>query len=269
MTFHYDNQIVPLLRRMSNLEELKLFLSVSRSNSTFIDGKQLHDNVLSLMTRLQKLSFSIHTQLFNKDIEITLPSSNDLRNSFFELGYKHIDAFGDVTYVNHRAGAHIYSLPYQFKKFHLLTSAFHGGQFEQVRKLIMFDRRPFKHGLFRIIARDFPFLQQLCIYNLKEQQVEDRSDEYIIFDHLSELDVVDSHIDYAEEFLSNENITLPRLTSLSTRYQTLATVTNNFTDNQARIICNRITKLCIRGPFVIPENFHLYFPLLDIDHLKK
>jgi hypothetical protein len=206
---------------MSNLEELTLFLTVQRLDSTFIDGKQLHDNVLSSMSRLQKLSFSIHTQLINKDTEITLPSSNDLRNSFFELGYKHIDAYGDVTFVNDRANAHIYSLPYQFKNFYFMFSTFHGGKFDQVRKLIMFDRRPFEHRLFQMIARDFPFLQRLFVYNLKEQQVKDHSDEYIIFSHLSELNLVDSHTDYARELLSNENITLPRLTSLSVIYQTI------------------------------------------------
>lgn len=261
-TFYYDEQIVPLLRRMSNLEELTLFLTVSRLNSTFIDRKQLHNDVLSSMTRLQKLFFSIHTQLINKDIEITLPSGNDLRNSFFELGYKHIDAFGDVNFVNNRADAHIYSLPYQFKTFYSMISSFQGGKFDQVQTLIMCDRRPFEHRLFQIIARDFPFLQRLLVINWKEQQDKNHSYTFITFTHLRELCLEDSHTDYAMEFLSNENINLPCLTRLSISYETLATVTNNFTNNQARRICNRITDLSIFEPFVRPKNFHLYFPLL-------
>jgi hypothetical protein len=247
---------------MSDLEELTLFLSIVRPDSTFMDGKQLYNDVLSSMTRLKKLCFSIHTQLINEDIEIKLPSSNDIRNSFFELGYKQIDAFGDINYVNHRAESHIYSLPYQFRRFHFMISAFQGGKFDHVRILTMLDRRPFEHRLFQIIARDFPFLQRLLVTNWKEQQVKDHSDELITFNHLWQLALGDSHTDYAREFLSNGNIALPRLTSLSVAYQTLLTVTNSFTNNQAHLICNKITRLRTLEPFVRPNNFHLYFPLL-------
>ena len=262
ITYYYDEQIVPLLRRLSNLEELTLFFSAFRWNSTFIDGKQLHNDVLSYLTKLQKFSFSIYTQLINKDIGMKLPSRIDLRNSFIELGYKHIDAFGDIDFVNNRATAHIYSLPSQFTNFTFMSSAFQGGKFDHVRKLSMRDRRPFEHRLFQIIARDFPFLQILLISNVEGQQDKDRSCACITFSNLSQLAFKKAHIDYAMEFLSNENIRLPRLTTLAITYQALATVTNNFTSSQARLICNRITSLDICEAFVRPSNFHLYFPLL-------
>ena len=247
---------------MSNLEELTLYLSIIRHNSRFIDGKQLYDDVLSSMARLEKFSFSIHTQLVCDNVEMKLPSSNDIRNSFIELGYKDIDAFGDVDFVNRRAESHIYSLPYQFKKFDLMISAFQGGKFDQVRVLYMYDRRPFEHRLFQIIARDFPFLQTLLLTNWQEQEVKDQSGELVTFSHLCQLCLGDSHMDYANEFLCNENIALPRLTNLSITYETLATVTKSFTHSQARLICNKIRRLRIREPFVRPNNFHLYFPLL-------
>ena len=84
-----------------------------------------------------------------------LPSRDDLRNSFFQLGYKDLHAFADVTYLDHRANAHISSLPYPLKRLHCMSSAFQGGIFDQVRELIMFGRRPFQHRLFQIIDRDF------------------------------------------------------------------------------------------------------------------
>ena len=228
-----------------------------------MDGKQLYDDVLSSMTQLQKLSFSMHTQLINDNVEMKLPSNNDIRKSFIELGYKHIDVFGHTDFVNHRAESHIYSIPYQFKTFEFMISAFQGGKFDQVRTLHMFDRRPFEHRLFQIIARDFPVLQRLLITNWEEQQVKDRSGELITFSHLFQLGLGKSHIDYAMEFLSNGIIVLPRLTSLTITYQSLATVTNNFTNNQARLICSKITRLRTHEPFVRPNNFHLYFPLLS------
>ncbi|CAF3046244.1 unnamed protein product [Rotaria sp. Silwood2] len=57
----YDNKIVPLLRRMLNLEELTLFISVIRTESTYINGKQLYDEVLIHMPRLNKFTFIIHS----------------------------------------------------------------------------------------------------------------------------------------------------------------------------------------------------------------
>ncbi|CAF4615608.1 unnamed protein product, partial [Rotaria socialis] len=37
-TYFYNDRIVPLLRRMLNLEELTLFLSIIRNESTYFDG---------------------------------------------------------------------------------------------------------------------------------------------------------------------------------------------------------------------------------------
>ena len=251
---------------MSNLEELTLFLSVLRFNSTFIDGKELNDDILCSMTQLQKFSFNIHTQLINDAVQIPLPSSNDIRNDFFQLGYNDIDTFGDVNFVNNRANCHIYSLPSQFKRFFFMVTAFQGGKSDQVRVLVMYDRRPFEHRLFQIIARDFPFLQQLFLTNLVGQQAKDHSCELITFSHLLVLSLPGAHTDYVREFLYNENIALPRLTSLSITYEALATVTNNFTNNEARRVCSRITEILICEPFVRPNNFHLYFLLVKIDH---
>ena len=262
VTYYYEEQIVRLLRRMSNLEKLTLFFALFRWDSTFIDGKQLHNDVLSYLTKLKKFSFCIYIQLINRDIGMKLPSRNDLRNSFIELGYKHIDVFADVSFVNNRAGAHYFSLPYQFTNFTFMGSAFQGGKFDHVRKLSMCDRRPFEHRLFEIIARDFPFLQILVIANMQGQQDKDRSCAFITFSDLSQLVVTNAHTDYAMEFLSSGNISLPRLTTLAITYQALEIVTNNFTSNEARLICNRITNLDICEPFVRPSNFHLYFPLL-------
>ncbi len=53
-TCHYDTLIVPLLCRMINLEELELYLSVERFDSTYIDGIQLYDQFLICMTQLNK-----------------------------------------------------------------------------------------------------------------------------------------------------------------------------------------------------------------------
>ncbi len=42
---------------MINLEELELYLSVERFDSTYIDGIQLYDQFLIYMTQLNKFTF--------------------------------------------------------------------------------------------------------------------------------------------------------------------------------------------------------------------
>ncbi len=60
-TENYDDLIVPMLCRMINLEELQLYISVERYNSTYIDGIQLYDQFLVYMTQLKKFTFNIKT----------------------------------------------------------------------------------------------------------------------------------------------------------------------------------------------------------------
>jgi hypothetical protein len=63
---------------MINLEELILYLSVIRMNSTYIDGTHLHDEIFIYMPRLNKFTFNLNTVVVNKNIGITLPSNEDI-----------------------------------------------------------------------------------------------------------------------------------------------------------------------------------------------
>ncbi|CAF3425536.1 unnamed protein product [Rotaria sp. Silwood2] len=262
-TYCYDNEIVSLLRRMLNLEELTLFLSVIRTESTYINGKQLNDEVLIHIPRLNKFTFNIHTHVINNNIKIDLPSNDDIRNSFIKIGYQQVDSFADDKLVNNRGNCHVYSLPYQFRNFMFMNSAFQGGGFDKVRCLIMFDRRPFEYELFKIISRDFPFLENLTLRNSEPQQnKQQQSSIFITFVHLVELDLHSIHIDYVVQFLSDRNILLPRLKNLYIDYEPLITVTNHFTNDATRLNCAKIEQLFIKEPFVRPENFQSYFPLL-------
>ncbi|CAF1301761.1 unnamed protein product [Rotaria sordida] len=84
-TIHYDKLIIPLLCRMINLEELILFLSIIRFNSTFIDGIQLYDQFLIYMPRLNKFTFSIITVVVNNNIHLS--SHKDIQHSFIGKRY--------------------------------------------------------------------------------------------------------------------------------------------------------------------------------------
>ncbi|CAF4770755.1 unnamed protein product, partial [Rotaria sp. Silwood2] len=138
-TMAYDNLIISLLRRMINLEELKLFLSVVRFDSTYIDGIQLQDEVLIYMPRLKKFTFSIDTNLFNNNIKIDLRSNEEIQRSFIGREYGQIGSDVQTIVMKNKGICHVYSLPYQFEDFYRLNNSFQGGMFDKVRCLIMTD----------------------------------------------------------------------------------------------------------------------------------
>jgi len=247
---------------MINLEELILFLSIIRADKNYIDGVQLYDDILVYMPRLNKFNFNIDTSIVENNIGIGLSSNEDIQRSFIrrEYGsvYSHIETFSKQN----KSRCHIYSLPYQFKCFDYLNNSFQGGMFNNVQSLMMTDLHPFEHNFFKVISQSFPLLQQLLIFNDKPQQEKQQSRTCIIFPHLILLHIDRAHVDYAEQFLLDKYCHLPCLLNLGIGYESLILVTNNFTNDAARLTCSRLTSLRVKKPFVPPKNFHQYFPLL-------
>jgi len=261
-TFHYESLIIPLLRRMINLEELKLFLSVLRVNSTYIDGIQLHDEILVYLPRLNKFSFSIDVCVINKNIRIDLASNEDIQRSFIGKGYGQVGSYVYTIPMEDQGISHIYSLPFEFEEFLQLNNCFQGGMFDKVRRLVMIDSSPFEHQFFKVVSQDFPLLKELYIFNDEPQKDKQHSSTLIIFPHLVYLSLDLAHVDYAEQLLLEKNTHLPRLMDLSIKYKALVMVTNNFTNDGARLNCAKLIYIDIHEPFARSENFDQYLPLL-------
>ena len=259
-TSHYNDQIVPLLRRMINLKELTLFLSVLKCNSTYIDGIQLHDQVLIYMPQLNKFTFSISATVINGHINIDLPSNEDIQRSFIWKGYGQVG-----SYINNRRSniglSHVHSLPYQFQYFLHLNNSFQGDMFDTVQCLTMIDGCPFEHNLFKLISQCFPILKELNVVNCKRQKKKQYSSILIIFPHLILLNLVKAHVDYAEQLLCDKNTHLPALLDLCIEYKSLAMITNNFTNDAICRNCAKIKKLH-GSSFFRSKHFDQYFPLL-------
>ncbi len=258
---HYKDQITPLLRRMINLKELTLFLSVLKRNSTYIDGIILHDQILIYMPQLNKFTFSINTGVVIENTEIDLPSNEDVQNSFIGKGYGQVGSYVHTRSEHNVGMSHVYSLPYQFQYFLHLNNSFQGHMFDTVRCLTMTDGRPFEHNLFILISQCFPLLKELCVINYQRQKNKEHSSILIRFPHLVLLNVVEIHADYAEQLLFDKNTHLPSLLDLCIKYKSLAKITNNFTSNPIRRNCAKIKKLHV-DKFLRPKNFREYFPLL-------
>ena len=156
---------------------------------------------------------------------------------------------------------HIYSLPYQFECFFDLNNSFQGDILNTVQCLKMSDKRPFEHNLFKLISQCFPHLKELHVMNCQPQKTNRDSSVLIIFPHLILLNLIEAHVDYAEQLLYDKNTHLPSLLDLCIEYESLVIITNNFTNNTICRNCSKIKKLHPEL-HLRSENIAQYFPSL-------
>ena len=261
-TSRFESQIIPLLHRMINLQELTLFLFLTKRYSTFIDGVKLHDEILVHMPELNKFTFSINNAVMNSERIIDLQSNEDIQQSFVGKGYGQVG-----SYIHHRTELnvgmlHVYSLPYQFEWFIRLNNSFQVNKFDKVKYLSLADPYPFEHNFFDCISQNFLFVKELHIANCQPQTNKgDSSMTLIKFPHLILLNLAKAHADYAKQFLSDKLTYLPCLLDLCIKYESLVIATNNFSNDSTRVICGKLKRLHTDA-FVRPKTFHQYFPLL-------
>ncbi|CAF3949473.1 unnamed protein product [Rotaria sordida] len=265
----YDELIIPLLYRMSNLEKLDLNLSLSMKKA-FVDGNDLKKNIINHMLRLDKFTFNICSVL-HLDNEINLPSNEDIQNTFHDFKNSHIISCLDYFQEQQSSQCLIYSYPYRSKFYKYITNNFSGGLFKCVREISLFDVHPFEHEFFLRISQSFPFMQKLALRNYKPQNNKlckesknDNQDLSIIkYPHLTNLTLSRSHDDYVEQFLLDTKTCLPNNVHLNVTYQTLERVTHNFTRDATRINCQKLKSLSI-NPIRIFKHVKNYFPHTEI-----
>jgi hypothetical protein len=246
---------------MINLEELKLYLSVDRSYSNYIDGIQLYDQFLIYMTQLKNFTFYIKTEISFEDMKFELQSNEDIQQSFIGRGYPLVASYVNSNPFALDGACYIYSLPYDFEYFKV-DNSFQGGAFHKVRQLTMIERIPFEDRLFQLISQVFPFLEILHVCNIWPQEGNQHSLTLITFPYLKFLYLKYSHIYYVERFLLKRSISLPRLLHLSMRYQSIVFLTKNFTNDTTYFNFDNIKSLDLCQSIVRPKDFHKYFPLL-------
>ncbi|CAM4751549.1 unnamed protein product [Rotaria magnacalcarata] len=87
-TWYYDELILPLIYRMSNLEELGSSFTTT-VKEIFIDGNNLKQNILNHMSRLKHFTFDIRSVMFIKN-QMSLPSKEDIQETFIDWQYTKI-----------------------------------------------------------------------------------------------------------------------------------------------------------------------------------
>ncbi|CAM4793396.1 unnamed protein product [Rotaria magnacalcarata] len=154
-TSSYDELILPLIYRMSNLEELGLSFTTFVDDA-FIDGNNLKQNILNQMSQLKQFIFDIRSFMCINN-EMKLPSKEDIQQTFTDLQYTKIISCVDY-FRDYRQGlCHIYSYPFLMRRFEDITNNFPGGLYPYVRVVSLYDEHPFEHEFFIRISQSFPY----------------------------------------------------------------------------------------------------------------
>jgi len=238
----YDELVLQCLHRMSNLEKLDLCIDVE-DRKIFFDGNDLKMNIINHMPQLNKFTFSI-CSLSNFYNEINLPSNEDLQKTFSDFNDKQIIHWTDYFPEQKQGYCHIYSYPYKLEYYNEITNNFPGGIFKYVRRVSLYDERPFEHQFFLRIQKSFPFMEELIVRNetrqINKQFRKSKNLSIIKYPYLKELDLIQSCIDYYEQFLCDTVTYLSFDVRLFMDHELVTKVTRNFTRNRTRNNCAKI-----------------------------
>ncbi|CAF3665173.1 unnamed protein product [Rotaria sp. Silwood1] len=266
----YDTQILSLFRRMLNLEELTLYITI-KNRTTLIDGIHISNEILVHMPRLHIFNFCISTNINMNHLGHYL-SKDDIQRTFTNTIYRQVDCiinngYGITTYC-------VFSLPFMFNCLESIGNTFPNIIFSNVIRLTVNDIVPFKHEFFHRIAWSFPLLKHLWVINRESQG--SKSDKLkfnyhqfypiVKFPYLISLRLDTAYIHYTDQFLNETKTHLPCLTKLTVCYNDLYMVTTNFRRGTTRLNCRKIKQLIINT--VTPrikrsKSFNDYFPVLE------
>lgn len=230
---------------MSNLEELNLHLGFYGKDK-FIEGNNIKD-LINNMIKLNKFIFNIYSIIGIKN-KTNLPTNEDILYTLRDLKTSQINSCINFHPKRQDGQCHFYSYPYVWKTYNYITNNFSGGLFKTVREVTLNDERPFEHEFFFLLAQSFPFLKKLTIINKEKQTNQQciKSNEYyknlsiIQYPYLIELDLLEAHNDYVEQFLIDAKTCLPNNLYFMIEYKRLKIITHNFRRVAAQINLSKI-----------------------------
>lgn len=250
-TRYYDKLILPLIYRMSNLEELDLSFTAT-GKETFIDGNNLKQNILNHMSQLKQFTFDIRSVILITN-QMNLPLKEDIQETFIDWQYTKIISCVDYFRDYKQGLCHIYSYPFLMRRFEDITNNFAGGLYPYVRVVSLYDQHPFEHEFFIRISQSFPCTEKLIINNRYGQN---QKESYKLMNGTSNLsttkyyNLIELHIglvhdDYIDEFLCNTKTYFQNKILLNTYYKALQRATHDFTRDDTRINFTKVNELCL------------------------
>ncbi|CAF1576800.1 unnamed protein product [Rotaria magnacalcarata] len=173
------DEILLISKKLNNVEVLYSFIGVN---------KLVRDSIFTNHLTMTRCSSNGSFDRFCSQI---LPSIHhkikwlDIESSFMEdvllcTSYPYLCGLGlhnfdkDIAlhiFIDHKEGqCHTYSYLSQAKYYEYITNNFPGGLFKYVREVSLYDERPFEHEFLVKIAKSFPFMERLTVYNDKPQK---------------------------------------------------------------------------------------------------
>ncbi len=171
----YEECVVPLLQRLTNVEHLTLLLAigiVTDRPDHFIGEFDLEQHIVSYMPNLRQFKFHIRSRFKNAPHV----AADTIRQSFTKQQRHSFDRVLD--YFNNNYGqCQIYSLPFIGTRLDFISNRFPlfdiNNTFSMVTNLLLFDDvQPFESIFFARLTRALPRLKTLEIINKCEQQEE-------------------------------------------------------------------------------------------------
>jgi len=184
---------------MSSLEELDL--DFKNACKPIIDGHSLETNIIINMITLKEFTFNIRSFIPRDDI-VNVPSVQNLHHTFQNLQNNNIISSIDYFPTKRLHYFHIYSCPYRWTFYDNINLNFPGGLFTHIREISLYDVRPFEHDFFLRIVQSFPLIKKINLKNDEPQQNVNQSNSINKYTRLMELDLVEAHEYYFEEFLN-------------------------------------------------------------------
>jgi hypothetical protein len=240
---------------MPNLEKLTLYITVEGRNRV-IDGTYVQHDIFDYMPQLHSFTFYICTDVNTVDLSYKL-TSEDIQQTLSSIRQQHV-----ISMVNYVSGniavCSIFSLPFEFDYLETLGNNFPNIVFSYVTYLLVEDTHPLKHEFFMQIARSFPLLKHLSIFNIESQVLDGpitfssdncQLNSIIEYPHLTILDLKRAHGDYVEQFLNETKAYMPCLAEFGVYVHDLKTVTKDFTREETRRNCAKVKRIFTQGSF--------------------
>jgi len=264
-TWFYNEIILPILHRMSNLE--RLFLSLIIDNKEFLDGNRLNNDIINHLPKLNEFQYNIYSRIYDYK-QNDIRSNEDIQRTFQIFADQQIISCVDYFPEKSFCQCHYYSYPYRMTFYENITNNFPGGLFPCVREISLFDEHPYEHRFFLRLSKAFPFIRKLTIDNLKAQNEKsspsDNEDLSIIeYSSMTELCLFNAHDDYIEQFLLDSKAFIPNYFSISIRYHSLERITNHFTRDETRINSKKIKHMLLYSRQNFSNDFKKYFSYLQ------
>ncbi|CAF4484127.1 unnamed protein product, partial [Rotaria sp. Silwood2] len=240
-------------------------------------------HIFTMFTNLQYLNFGLYS-IRDQRLSIRTPLLTVISANLLEL-HVSLDNFqdclylldgrfnklhtlcADIFFIRSSRQCHIYSYPYKLKHYDDITNNFPGGIFKCVRKVSLFDERPFEHEFFLQIAQSFPFMEKLYVTNQKQQinkrfrksKNENQNLSIIKYPHLKYLHLVNACKDYHEQFLLDTKTCLPLDVGVYMNYKLVKKLTRNFRRNTTRSNCAKLNYVYLHRKVEFPGYSNSFF----------